>query len=408
MAANAKKWTEVALGLVTGIGGFLEAGSIATATQAGAEFGLQLAWVILLGTMALAFLMEMSGRLSAVSKRTYVGLLRERFGIRFFTAPLVVVLLVSLLALAAEIGGVSTALQMATGVSYRWWALPVAFVGWLLLWKGTFTVVEQGTAFFGMVSLAFAVGAWKLHPQWAAVGSSLIPSLPTHDAARYWYIAVSIIGASVSPYLFIFYSSGAIEDSWTTEYINVNRLTAVLGNVFGGGLSVAVLICAAMVLAPRHLKADSFDTVALTLSTPLGRAGLWLFIATLCITCFGATLEVALSVAYLLAQGFGWSWSENLPPEKDARFTMTYTAIIFVAALLMVFGLDPLAVTTVTMVATAASLPLTIIPMLVLMNDADVMMTYVNGWASNIALIVLAIISLVLFVAAVPLQLLGG
>jgi len=408
MAANAKKWSEVALGLVTGIGGFLEVGSIATATQAGAEFGLQLAWVTLLGTVALAFLMEMSGRLAAVSKRTYVDLLRERFGIRFFTAPLVVVLLVSLLALAAEIGGVSTALQMATGVSYRWWALPVAFVGWLLLWKGTFTVVEQGTAIFGIVSLAFAVGAWTLHPQWAAVGASLIPSAPTHDAARYWYIAVSIIGASVSPYLFIFYSSGAIEDSWTTEYISVNRLTAVLGNLFGGGLSVAVLICAAMVLAPQHVQVDSFDKVAQTLSTPLGHAGLWLFIATLCITCFGATLEIALSVAYLLAQGFGWSWSENLPPEKDARFSVAYTVIIFVAAMLMVFGLDPLSVTTVTMVATAASLPLTIIPMLVLMNDADVMMAYVNGWASNTVLIVIAIISLVLFVAAVPLQLLGG
>jgi Mn2+/Fe2+ NRAMP family transporter len=408
MAGNAKKWSEVALGIVTGIGGFLEIGSIVTASQAGAEFGLQLAWVILLGTVALAFLMEMTGRLAAVSKRTYVDLLRERFGIRFFTAPLVVVLLVSLLGLAAEIGGVSTALQMATGVSYRWWALPVAFVAWLLLWRGTFTVVEQGTATFGIVSLAFAVGAWKLHPQWAAVGASFVPSLPSHDTARYWYIAVSIIGASVSPYLFIFYSSGAIEESWTTEYINVNRLTAVLGNLFGGGLSVALLICAAMVLAPRHLQADSFPRIALTLSTPLGHAGVWLFIATLCITCFGATLEIALSVAYVLAQGFGWAWSENLAPEKDARFSVAYTVIIAAAAMFMVFGVDPLALTSVTMVATAASLPLTIIPMLVLMNDADVMMAYVNGWASNVALIVIAVISLALFIAAVPLQLLGG
>ena len=364
--------------------------------------------MILLGTVALAFLMEMSGRLAAVSKRTYADLLRERFGIRFFAAPLVVVLVVSLLALAVEIGGVSTALQMATGVSYRWWALPVAFLGWLMLWRGSFTVVEQGTAIFGVVSLAFAVGAWKLHPQWNAVGASLVPSAPTHDVARYWYIAVSIIGASVSPYLLIFYASGAIEGGWTMEYIGVNRATSAVGNLFGGGLSIAVLICAAMVLAPSHIKADSFDTLARTLATPLGHAGLWLFIATVCITCFGATLEIALSVAYLLAQGFGWAWSENLPPSKDARFSMAYTVVIFLAAMVMVFGIDPLALTTVTMVVTAASLPLTIVPLLVLMNDNDVMTTYTNGWMSNTALIVLSIISLVLFVAAVPLQLLGG
>ena len=38
------KLFEIALGIVTGIGGFLEAGSLATAAQAGAAFGFQLAW----------------------------------------------------------------------------------------------------------------------------------------------------------------------------------------------------------------------------------------------------------------------------------------------------------------------------------------------------------------------------
>jgi len=34
-----KKWGELALGIVTSIGGFLEVGSIATSAQGGAEFG---------------------------------------------------------------------------------------------------------------------------------------------------------------------------------------------------------------------------------------------------------------------------------------------------------------------------------------------------------------------------------
>ena len=131
-----KKWGEVALGLVTGIGGFLEIGSIATTAQAGAEFGLQLAWVLLVGTVGLAFLMEMSGRLSAVSRGTYVDQLRERFGVRFFMAPLAALLVVSLLVIASEIGGICLALEMATGIGLRWWALAVTFVGWLLLWRG--------------------------------------------------------------------------------------------------------------------------------------------------------------------------------------------------------------------------------------------------------------------------------
>jgi Mn2+/Fe2+ NRAMP family transporter len=71
-------------------------------------------------------------------------------------------------------------------------------------------------------------------------------------------------------------------------------------------------------------------------------------------------------------------------------------------------GVDPLALTNISMTATAASLPLTVVPLAVLMNDRDVMMKHVNGWASNAALAVVSILSLVLFFAALPLQLLGG
>jgi Mn2+/Fe2+ NRAMP family transporter len=403
-----KKWGEVALGIVTSIGGFLEVGSIATSAQGGAEFGYQLAWVLVLGTLSLAILMEMTGRLAAVSQRTYADLLRERFGYRFFLLPLVAVFLVSLLVLTSEIGGVSIALQLATGVDFRWWAIPTALVGWLLLWRGTFSIVEQGTAILGLVALSFAVGAIQLHPTWPTLGRALLPSLPSHDHARYWYIAVSMLGASISPYLYLFYSAGAIEDEWTIEYLGVNRITAGLGNVFGGGLAIATLVTAALVFAPREIRVDRYEQIALLLATPLGRTGFVLFIMTLFITCFGSTLEIVLAIAYLLAQGLGWNWSENLKPAKDARFATSYPVLILLAAVPIAVGMDPLSLTNISMVATAASLPVTVVPLFVLMNDGDVLNRHVNGWPSNLALVVIALLSVVLLVAAIPLQLLGG
>jgi len=403
-----KKWGELALGVVTSIGGFLEVGSIATSAQAGAEFGYQLAWALLLGTIGLAVLMEASGRLAAVSGRTYADLLRERFGIRFFMLPLVALLLVSFLVLASEIGGVSLALQFVTGVNLRWWALPVALLGWGLLWRGTFSAVEQGTAGLGLVALMFAVAAVKMHPQWGMLGRALLPSIPHHEPARYWYLVISILGASISPYLFVFYSAGAIEDGWSPEHLVVNKVTAGLGNLFGGGLAIAVLVVAALVLAPRHIRIDSYAQVPLMLSQPLGKAGVLLFAGTLFITCFGATVEIVLAMAYALAQGFGWPWSENLRPGKDSRFASSYTVFLFFAALIIVIGVDPLALTNISMVLTAASLPVTVVPLLVLMNDRTLLRRYVNGPFANTALVVLALMSVVVLVAALPLQLTGG
>ena len=81
---NLKKVLSVALGIVTSIGGFLDVGSIATSAEAGAQFGYTLIWALALGTLCVIFLVEMAGRLAAVSHHTIGDALRERFGPKFF------------------------------------------------------------------------------------------------------------------------------------------------------------------------------------------------------------------------------------------------------------------------------------------------------------------------------------
>src|SRR5690242_7944744 len=97
-----KRLANVALGVITSIGGFVEAGSISTSAQAGAEFGFTLLWAIAAATIILAALTEMSGRLAAISKRTIVAGIRERFGIHYQSVPLAGELLIDLVLLVAE------------------------------------------------------------------------------------------------------------------------------------------------------------------------------------------------------------------------------------------------------------------------------------------------------------------
>jgi Mn2+/Fe2+ NRAMP family transporter len=402
------KLLEIALGLVTGIGGFLEAGSLATSAQAGAKFGFQLVWAIVLGTICIAFLVEMAGRLAAVSKHTLPDAMRERFGIRFFTVPLIAVVLVSFLVLASEIGGVSLALQFVTGVSFRWWAPVVAIAVWLLLWAHNFSVVEKGASILGLVTLVFVVAALKLHVPMTEIGSHTLPSLPRQDAAQYWFMAVSIIGASVSPYLFYFYSAGAIEDHWDESYLGVNRVIAGLGMGFGGSVAVAVLAVAAMVFHSRGIQIDRYDQLPLMLADPLGRWGFILFVASLGIACFGAALEIALQIAYLVAQGFGWKWGENIRPRQAARFSLIYTVAIVLAGLLIFTGIDPLKLTIFSMALTALSLPVTVVPLLILMNDREYLGDNVNHWVANAAVLFVSVLACIVAVVAIPLQIMGS
>ena len=403
-----KKALEITLGILTSIGGFLDVGAIATAVQAGAAYRFQLIWVVALGTICVIFLVEMSGRLAAVSRHTLVDALRERFGANFYLVPFLAELIVDFLVLAAEIGGVSIALQLVTGISFRWWALPVAFALWLLLWKGTFSIIEKGTSFFGLVTLCFIVSVFVMHPPWREVASGFVPTLPAHDRAHYWFIAVAILGALISPYLFYFYSSGAIEDKWTVKDLGVNRGVAGVGMGFGSFVSLGVLVTSALVLFPRGIEVDRYEQAALVLTEPFGYWGFILFAASLGIACFGAALEVGLDQAYVMAQALGWNWGENQHPSEDARFSITYTIFIFAASLLMVAGIDPLTLTIFSMALTAVVLPLVILPFLVLMNDKKYLGKHCNGVVSNTVVIVIIVLTFVMAVVAIPLQILGG
>src|SRR6478609_3401019 len=121
---DTNKVADVALGVVTSVGGFLEIGSIATAAEAGARFGYQLLWASALGGVCVTFLVEQSGRLSAVRGQPLAAAIRERFGFKYYFVLLSIIALVTLLVLAAELGGICIALEFATGIAYRWWVIP--------------------------------------------------------------------------------------------------------------------------------------------------------------------------------------------------------------------------------------------------------------------------------------------
>jgi Mn2+/Fe2+ NRAMP family transporter len=316
--------------------------------------------------------------------------------------------LVSFLVLIAELGGVGLSLQLLTGIGFPWWAIPVSLLVWLLMWKGTFGLIENGASLLGLVTISFIVAAVRLHPDWSGVASGLAPTMPHSDRAHYGFIAVSILGASISPYLMYFYSSGAIEDEWDESYIGVNRFIATFGMTFGGVLSMAVLVAAALALQPRGIQVDSFQQGALLMTTALPRWGFYLFATSMLVACFGAALEVSLAIAYFFAQGFGWKWGEDLEPAKDARFSLVYTIIILLAAVPLVFGIDPVKVTIMSMALTAATLPLAITPFLFLMNDPSYMGKHRNGWIGNSVVAIIIVISFVLAVITIPLQIIGG
>jgi Mn2+/Fe2+ NRAMP family transporter len=144
------------------------------------------------------------------------------------------------------------------------------------------------------------------------------------------------------------------------------------------------------------------------MTSALPKWGFFLFALSMLFACLGAALEISLAIAYFFAQGFGWNWSEDMNPSRDARFAFTYTIIILLAAVPLLLGIDPVKVTVISMALTSATLPLAIVPFLFLMNDPVYLGDHRNGWLSNTVVSVVILISFVLAIISIPLEFLGS
>ena len=396
------------LGVVTSIGGFVEAGSISTAAQAGSEFGFALLWAIAIATIILAMLAEMAGRVAAVGKRSIAAAVRERFGFHYQMVPLGAELMIDLLLLAAEVGGVAVAVKLLTGIGFQWWILPIGALVWLILWLGNFTIIEDGVGLLGMVTVAFVVAAWQLHPAPKTVAAGLIPSIPSHDLTRYAFLTVSIVGATVSPYLLNFYSSGAIEEKWTEPDLWINRTTSYLGMGFGSVVSMGVLVTAAIVLGPLQIQVDSYEQAALMFVPVFGKWAVLMFACALGVGCFGAAIEITLNAGYVIAQAFGWPWGIDKPRRDVPRFCAAFTIVLLLSVVIALLGFDPLQMTLISVALTVVIMPLIVLPFLVLMNDDVYVKQHKAGPVGNAFLAVLTVLGALMAIVVIPLEIFGG
>jgi Mn2+/Fe2+ NRAMP family transporter len=401
---------DLVLGIVTSIGGFSEIGSISTAAQAGSEFGYQLLWAIAIATLMLAMLLEMSGRLAAVSKQPLCSAIRARFGVHFQMVWLTAELIIDVLLMAAEIGGVAIAIRMLTltGISHPMLVPAIGLAVWLVLWTCGFTVLEYGIGLLGLVTLCFVVSAWKLGPAPGDLARALVPTVPNHDRIRYIFIAIGIVGATVSPYLLNFYSSGCVEEKMNEKELMVDRVTAYVGTMFGGVVSMGVLITSAIVLQPLGVRVDSLDQAAPMLVPVFHDWAITLFGLSLGIGCLGAAIEIAANATFVFGQIGGWSWGLNRPRRDTARATIAGTVVLLLGLAIALLGVDPLQLTMISVAAIVIVMPIVILPFLVLMNDARLVKEYTNGAVLNIILAVLVVAGAIMAIVVVPLEIAGG
>jgi Mn2+/Fe2+ NRAMP family transporter len=405
-----KKVFAVALGILTAIGGFLDIGDLVMNAVVGSRFGLALAWVVVVGIIGICLFAEMAGRVAVVSGRATFEIIRERLGPRMAGANLTASFFINLMTLTAEIGGVALALQLATDVGRFMWIPVAAFAVWVVIWRVGFQIMENVTGLLGLCLIVFAVAVFLLHPNWGDLAhQATAPVIPAKEsAATYWYFAIALFGAAMTPYEVFFFSSGAVEERWTAKDLGTARLNVMVGFPLGGILSIAIASCAAIVLLPSQIDVTSLSQMVMPVVAAGGKLALAFVIIGIVAATFGAALETALSGGYILAQFLGWTWGKFRRPAEAARFHVVMFVAIVLGAAVLFTGVDPIMVTEYSVVFSAIALPLTYLPILIVANDSQYMGNNTNGRLINAFGSVYLVIILAASLAAIPLMIVTG
>lgn len=208
----------------------------------------------------------------------------------------------------------------------------------------------------------------------------------------------------MTPYEVFFFSSGGVEERWTSKDIGVMRANVLIGFPLGGLLSVAIAGCAAVVLMPQGIAVETLGQVGLPVAVALGKVGLAVVVLGFFAATFGAACETGLSTGYSLAQYFGFPWGKYVRTRDAAGFHVILLVVTVLAAGVLLTGVDPIMVTEMSVVFSAIALPLTYFPILVVANDPDYLGEHRNGRFANVLGLTYLVIIAVAALAAIPLM----
>jgi manganese transport protein len=396
----------VTLGIMTAMGGFVDIGQMIFTIQAGALFGYQLLWVLVLGTAGIILFSEMAGRIAAIKKKAVADVICDQLGHKAGAVTLIGSNLVNLITCAAEIGGIALVLELLTGRSDRIWIGVVTAVLVAVVCTLRFKWIERTFGLSGLLMVVFIFAAIKLHPDWHAAAAGMIPTLPHggYTLLLYFFFVVGTFSAVLMPYEVQFYSSGGIEEDWDAESLAENRLVASSGSILGALLTTALLFLGALLFLPRHIFPQLISSAINSAGEAYGSKAIYIAAFGTIAALSGAAVETALSNGYNTAQFFGWKWGRSLPMRQTPRFDASWIVTFAIGMVLILCGVKPLTLVNFSVVFGMVVLPLTYVPILLVARNRKIMGKHANSKVTDFFAWIFLVFIVVSALAAIPLM----
>ena len=380
-----------------------DAGGIATYASAGASYGYGLLWAMVLVTLCVGVVQEMSARMGAVTGKGFSDLVRESFTLRQTALILLTLLVANTGIIVSEFIGVAAAAELF-GVS-RYIAVPLAAIFvWLLVTRGSYGWVERIFLVLTLAFLAYIGAAFLARPDWHAVLAETVrPKL--HFDFGYLNLLIALIGTTISPYMQLYVQSSVVEKGVTPDEYRYTRFDVIVGTISAGIVAIFIIIATAATLYPRGIKVTAAADAARALEPVAGKYAEALFGLGL----LGASLLAAgvlpLATTYMMSEALGFERGVSRSWQEAPIFMGMLTGLIGLGALIaLIPGLPLIPVLVGVYVLNGLLLPVELFAILRLINEPELMGEHVNGPLYNVLAWTIAIVVSTLSLTLIVMQ----
>jgi Mn2+/Fe2+ NRAMP family transporter len=374
--------------------------SMVSYAATGATYGLGFFLPFIVVTFAMAIVcQEMCMRVGAVTRRGYGQLVLQRYGPVWGWFAAGDLLFTNLVTLIAEF------VVIRVGLAYFGLGPGVAAALGLVL--AVFTLcggrywrwerIVLGLAIFNALFLAAAI---MVKPHWTAAGRSLatFAPFPGGSVSILLLLVASTIGATVTPWMVFFQQSASADKGLTPLDIRHGRLDTITGGalaaVFGcGAFLVGVALATHRGANIQGLAGAGFPG---TLAHVSGHAAAAVCALGLIESGAVAVLTICASTGYAAGECVGVAHSFNNSPRRAALFyTANLTGALVAAGIILIPGAPLLAIALNANVLATVLLPVTLVFLIMLASDRQLMGRWANKASTNmVAIAIVAFVSI--------------
>jgi len=197
-------------GLITGVADDDPSG-IATYSQAGAQFGLNMLWTMPLCLPLMAAVQLMCGLIGRVTGKGLAANIKTAFSPSVLRVVVALLLIANTLNIAADVAAMGEVGELVTGINRH--LMTLTFVG-VSLGLQIFVAYHRYVDFLKWLTLsllAYAAVLFTVHVPWGEVAlRTIVPHIAFNATTA--AVVVGVFGTTISPYLFFWQASEEVED----------------------------------------------------------------------------------------------------------------------------------------------------------------------------------------------------